>query len=288
MMTEELTKPLNEKHIKAATALYEKLEYWQRKNTVLDNLKKLDPHLFDPHVTLLKVAAINQFYYTNLWAIDRMADHIVDLRIMGGLYNPEAKEQHASLVEEIALLKNLEAEDPQQVSDTINEGEIPKDPDQLSTSKKSQEDKHRRHISFASKFAHFFISKENFPIYDSYAESMVVFHLHGEKRFRDEKHLYKSFFMNLDRLLNWANLSCSFEELDRYLWLAGLFRVWLDDNSAWADDSKEWEINKDAKINREVKVLFNLPASKSLLRQLFPYIRGKGNNWTSLEQKGNP
>src|SRR5690349_6766320 len=34
-----------------------------------------------------------------------------------------------------------------------------------------------KHTSFASKFAHFFIDVERFPIYDSYAVKMVAYHL---------------------------------------------------------------------------------------------------------------
>jgi len=225
-MAEELTKPLTEANIRAATAFYERLDYWKRKNAVLDSLKQRDSELFDPYITLLKVAAINQFYYTNLWAIDRMVDRIVSLHIMSGLYNPAAKEQHAALVENIALLEDAEAEDPRQVSDAADESEVTEDPDQTSSSKQKKQNRQRMHISFASKFAHFFISKEDFPIFDSYAENTLAFHLHWQKRVREKDHLYISYYENVERLLKWAPLSCSFEELDRYLWLTGLYKAW--------------------------------------------------------------
>jgi len=35
---------------------------------------------------------------------------------------------------------------------------------------------------FASKFAHFFIDPDQFPIYDSYAVKMLTYHLNGKGR----------------------------------------------------------------------------------------------------------
>ena len=105
----------------------------------------------------------------------------------------------------------------------------------------------RKHRSFASKFAHFFIDMERFPIYDSFAVKMVAYHLGKHGQAHDTKYPYKAFIENINRLKKHAHLSCTSKELDRYLWLAGLYRTWLR--------------NRDSQINAEVKELFKSPSS---------------------------
>ncbi len=83
-----------------------------------------------------------------------------------------------------------------------------------------------KHTSFASKFAHFFIDVERFPIYDSYAVKMVAYHLGPQGKNGDTEHPYKSFVANLHKLKQYAQLSCTTRELDHYLWLAGMYRKW--------------------------------------------------------------
>jgi hypothetical protein len=106
------------------------------------------------------------------------------------------------------------------------------------------------HLSFASKFAHFFIDMERFPIYDSYAVKMVAYHLGRHGQDRKTEYPYKAFIEDLHRLRNNARLSCTARELDHYLWLAGLYQVWLRD--------------PDSPINIEVKKLFELLSSATL------------------------
>ena len=84
----------------------------------------------------------------------------------------------------------------------------------------------RKHISFASKFAHFFIDEERFPIYDSYAVKMVAYHLGEQGLVRDTDNPYKAFVANFHQLKQVAGLECTTRELDHYLWLAGMFRKW--------------------------------------------------------------
>jgi hypothetical protein len=110
------------------------------------------------------------------------------------------------------------------------------------------------HISFASKFAHFFIDMERLPIYDSYAVKMVAYHLGQQGLIQDAEHPYKAFIENLNRLKQYALLSCTTRELDHYLWLAGLYRVW--------QANQEQQMDKDTlkksrrHINTEVAELF--------------------------------
>jgi hypothetical protein len=100
-----------------------------------------------------------------------------------------------------------------------------------------------KHTSFASKFAHFFIDVERFPIYDSYAVKMVAYHLGQEGKNGDIEHPYKSFVENLHKLMRCAQLSCTTRELDHYLWLAGM--------------SRKWRANPGAHIGSEVSSLFS-------------------------------
>lgn len=101
----------------------------------------------------------------------------------------------------------------------------------------------RRHLSFASKFAHFFIDEERFPIYDSYAVKMLAYHLGKDGQAENAAYPYRAFIENIHRLKDRAQLSCTSRELDHYLWLAGLHRAW----------SK----NREAQINAEVSELFD-------------------------------
>jgi len=98
--------------------------------------------------------------------------------------------------------------------------------------------------AFASKFAHFFIAPERFPIYDSYARKTVAYHL--GKAQRDS---YPPFFQDICDLQERAGLSCSFRQLDYYLWLAGQYCKWRTKG-------------KKARINAEVRALFDNPPSE--------------------------
>jgi len=100
----------------------------------------------------------------------------------------------------------------------------------------------RKHRSFASKFAHFFIDMERFPIYDMFAVKMVAYHLGTQRQVRDLAHPYRCFVENIHRLKRNARLFCTLKELDRYLWLAGLYQ--------------QWRKNSASQINAEVAEVF--------------------------------
>ncbi len=141
---------------------------------------------FDVESSLLKVAAVNQLYGTKVFAVVRMAQHIRDVMPC------EGNIADLDFVEKLATLPEM----------------------------------NRKYISFASKFAHFFIDEERFPIYDSYAVKMVAYHLGQQGQTGDAEHPYKTFVANLQMLKEYANLSCTYRELDHYLWLAGMYRKW--------------------------------------------------------------
>lgn len=102
--------------------------------------------------------------------------------------------------------------------------------------------KPRRHLSFASKFAHFYIDKDRFPIFDSYAIERLRFHLSGINLPTDNPPPYADYVAAHQALIALCRLGCTGRELDRYLWVGGLYRA--------------WSRNSEAPINVEVRTLF--------------------------------
>ncbi len=100
----------------------------------------------------------------------------------------------------------------------------------------------RRHLSFASKFAHFFVDKDRYPIFDSYAVRGLRHHLEGARLPYDDPPAYADYVEALSTLTALSGIECSGRELDRYLWLSGLYRAWRRD--------------AEAKINVEARDLF--------------------------------
>ncbi len=107
----------------------------------------------------------------------------------------------------------------------------------------------RKHRSFASKFAHFFIDMERFPIFDSFAVKMVAHHLGAQQLTRDSAHPYRAFVENICKLKRYAGLSCTNKGLDNYLWLAGLYQA--------------WHRNTASQINAEVAEMFKSPSPEA-------------------------
>jgi hypothetical protein len=203
----ELFKSLPREAISAAGQLREKMAGWLTSDKALESLAERFPE-FDEASTLLKTVAINALYSTNLYAIERMAEHITGImeRAAGYLSNPE-------IVENIANLPNTDTQK-----------------------------RHRRHYSFASKFAHFFIDPEAFPIKDSYAVAMLEYHLGKKSLIADTEKQYLAYVESYERLKEGLGFEVSNKDLDRYLWIAGELKVWMKD--------------KNAAINGELKGLF--------------------------------
>ena len=193
--------------INAAGRLHLRLKQWHLSDAALKRLADRCPG-FDSEAALLKVVAINGLYGTNVYALVRMAEHIRNTLLGTNLdhVGPE-------IVEQIARLP-----------DTVGQ----------KTS--------RRHISFAAKFAHFFLNADRFPIMDSYAVAMVRHHLGRRNYVKVKTGVYLEFVENIQRLIQLSAIDCTSRELDRYLWLAGLYR--------------RWQKQEDSKINREASTLF--------------------------------
>lgn len=180
-----LAVPLLASQVEAASRLRARLPQWVVTDAALEALGIKFPGI-ELEATLLKVAVLNQLYGTTVYAVTRMARHVVEVMAAGPVDD--------GIVERLAAL-------PKGATQTTD----------------------RRHLSFASKFAHFFIDVKRFPIYDSYAAKMVRHHFgKGALKKWDpsvKAPPYADFVAAIGRLLRTAALACSVRELDRYLWL---------------------------------------------------------------------
>jgi DNA-binding ferritin-like protein (Dps family) len=211
---------LTEEQIASAGTLHATLAQWQIADKALGRLREAMPG-FGREEALLKVVAINALYGTNVFALVRAATHVQKVLGSGDLAKAGPE-----LVESLANIP------------TTSNARL------------------RRYVSFASKFAHFFISPERFPIYDSYAERMVSLHL-GSAAVRKPARPYEAFTANLERLKSEYGLRCSYRELDRYLWIAGLYRAYG---------------NGERMLNAELLHLFDNPSAEQ--RALLATLRG--------------
>ena len=139
--------------------------------------------------SLLKCVAIDTLYATNVFAIVKMAQHVTCV------FETAKSLSADELVAQIALLD-------------------------LGDGKRA-----RQHISFASKLCHFFVDEACFPIYDKGACDALRFHL-GDDYYHDGANLYSSFQENPRRLKNASGITTTGREMDRYLWLVGMYMKW--------------------------------------------------------------
>lgn len=100
----------------------------------------------------------------------------------------------------------------------------------------------RRHVSFASKFCHFFIDGQDFPILDQAARDALRLHL-GRDGFLGAELGYSGLCGALGRLKAAYVLEASPRAFERYLWTAGMYLVFA---RGWRD------------INRDLLALFDL------------------------------
>jgi hypothetical protein len=195
---------LQPNQIEAAQRLYSRMSGWQLAERTLDEVARRFP-AFDEVSCLAKVATLNALYATQVYAIMRMAEHVG--RVM------EARGTTPNGPDLVERLANLP---------TIAAGE-----------------RSRRHTSFASKFAHFFVDRGSFPLFDQYAVAAVAWHL-GKIDRLDAAQPYVTYAANCVTLRERAGFRGTVRELDHYLWLAGLHRAW----------------SKGKQINREARRLF--------------------------------
>jgi hypothetical protein len=221
-----LVHELTNEQIARAQRLHDHLNQWKTVDNALRTLAVRLPG-FDSAAALLKVVAINSLYGTNLYAVVRMGGHIQE--IMAETNVSDAK---ISLVERIA---------------------------DLPPSKPNEQKRH--HLSFASKFAHFFINPEKFPILDSYAEKMLRKHLGKSGASPLGQSRYSAYASGLAKLKELSGWTGTYRELDHYLWLAGTYYTWRK--------------NPKAQINSELQQFFANPgdAETDLLGLLSPSMK---------------
>jgi hypothetical protein len=178
----------------------------------------------------LKAVAVNALYGTGIMAISKVGQALEQsLGRMLTTDHPTSPELVEDLVVEIAKVTN---------------------------------DKH--HV-FVAKYAHFFINPD-LPILDQYAEWMVERHLGRAKSRKVERYL--RFAENMERLKELAGLTCSCDELDAYLWIAGEY---------WC-----WKKNPKEKINSDLKRQFERLAENLEEDRLLRNLLGIGVGRTSL------
>lgn len=187
-----LAVPLGTSQVEAASRLHGRLSQWTTTDAALESLGAKFP-AFDVESSLLKVSALNQLYGTNVYAVMRMARHVSAVMIAGPVDD--------GVVERLAAL-------PKGTMQTTD----------------------RRHLSFASKFAHFFLQPERFPIYDSYAAKMLKLHIGRGTLAKWDPSTnappYSEFVAAIETLRRSAGLACTARALDRHLWLCGLCMAW--------------------------------------------------------------
>jgi hypothetical protein len=204
--------PLIRTQIDAACRLHQRLGQWRLSDLALRRLHEQLPG-FDNESCLLKCIAINVLYGTQVFAIIPLSQHVQSVLLNTDLITREMK-----LVDRIALFKH--------------------------------DGKYRRVTSFAAKFCHFFIDEERFPIYDEAARETIKFHIR-DQYLTDLKQPYAAFCQNLQTLQDGLEFKGRQRDIDRYLWLVGMYMRW----------TKAPEKN-EAPINAELRRLFNNPSAE--------------------------
>ncbi len=173
---------------------------------------------------LVKAAAVNALYSTYVLAITRMGKHVHNV-LQQERFRKITLANSIELVEAIADLTP-----PAQLDNAAD----------LNTSSAPDQQRKRQFRSFASKFCAFFVDRNLFPIYDDAAREAIKLHL--SSRDLDKSTTYGGFVKNLHRLRDrYALHSSDCVDLDRYLWLRGMY------------DRYE---RGDARVNRELREYF--------------------------------
>lgn len=185
--SKKLPKP-NKKEVEKYLKQWDKLESYRLQESSLDKLfLELCPKNKKIEDVLLKVAALNDFYSTNIFSVYPVAKHILSLNIDGALENGDV-----SLVSKIQCV-------------TIG--------------------KAKKHFySFASKYCSHH-NPNDYPIYDSYVDQILRY-FRKEDSFRkflnDDLKDYSKFKSILIDFRRFYDLEVySLKEIDRYLWQLG-------------------------------------------------------------------
>ncbi|HAI21923.1 MAG TPA: hypothetical protein DCM14_08535 [Clostridiales bacterium UBA8153] len=200
----------------AADRLHNRLTSWSASDNAFRILRDRVPG-WDIEACLLKTAAVNQLYWTQVRLVWRMAVHISEVM-------KDPPNEPDLLVEAIALLPPRERE------------------------------KQYHFRSFASKLCHFFVDSNNFPVYDSFSCATVRYHL-GRQRV-GTGNPYAAFLGDVRRLLELSGLEgMPYRQLDRYLWLAGQYRAYLEGNAKISQDVRFMFENQSGEVKADLSIL---------------------------------
>jgi hypothetical protein len=206
-----LLAPLVQNQIEASGRIHRDLREWSLSDAALRRLRETLPG-FDSETCLLKSIAIDALYGTRVLAIKRMSEHVAVV-----MEETNIRTAGSELVERIASLQGAGNCKP------------------------------RQFISFASKFCHFFVDEERFPIYDEAACKTLKLHL-GSAYVVNSDHPYVAYCENLTHLRAAARLISATREIDRYLWITGMYMKWLKER-----------MKKTPKMNVELQGIFKQP-----------------------------
>jgi hypothetical protein len=203
---------ITEEQLASAQALYGRMPRWQLADQVLDNLSSQKK--FNRGDCLLKTISINALYSTQVLATLRMADHIHSLFV---------SDPHSFSVFDFALVEKIA---------------------------KPQGGK-RFEVSFASKFCHFFVSR-NFPIFDDAALRALKLH---NRNFNggDGPGKYMNFVEALNQLQK--PVCQSARQIDKYLWLRGMHDKWNKEKQKKEKSEREGR-KFTSQINAELRLIF--------------------------------
>lgn len=211
----ELREPVTDKQIKAATRIHDShMPEWAAADRALDLLRESLPGSDETRV-LIKASVIDRLYYA----------------------------RHDRLVEAVRKIAEVMANPP---SDQIGivEAIAPLDGDKGRTC----------YWSFSSKFAHFFIDPDTFPIWDDWAIRAVRHHF-GRLSWANGTP-YRVFSEYVFSLREQSDVSCSIRELDRYLWLSGMLRAWVGDRTVGISrEVRSVFESESANVQKDVQLL---------------------------------
>lgn len=203
--------PLSPEQILAANRLHARLTQWILGLRAMAALRSRFPENTADAV-LLKIITVNSLHGPNVMSRARVARHLEKV-----LSAADIEHAGPELVEKLASVP----------SGAAGGGT-------------------RKLYSFASKFAHFFLNPDDFPLMDQTSARMVRYHLGPRSWVPDEGYRYREFAANFRRLRGQSGFKGRKRELSRYLWVAGQYHEWLR--------------SPKARINPELKSLFDAPS----------------------------
>ncbi|WP_338692833.1 hypothetical protein V5279_42300 [Bradyrhizobium sp. 26S5] len=209
--------------IKIAQQMHGRLALWRTTEDALLTLNQCYPgHSLG--ACLVKAATVNALYSTHVLAITRMGRHVHTV-LQQERFREITPANSIELVEAIADLTP-----PRQLDDAVD----------LDTPSAPDQQRKRQFRSFASKFCAFFVDRNLFPIYDDAAREAIKHHL--SSRDLDRSTTYGGFVKNIHQLRDrYALYSSDYIDLDRYLWLRGMYDRYA---------------RGDARVNRELREYF--------------------------------